>query len=344
MIIKKEIEVGIDIQDPINFYSNDNIEYYIKSKYEKRCFKGCYIITVDKILLQSDCVISQESNDGSATLNVLFSATVLVYSEGEILSNCTVVRIDKKSGIIICETDIAYIMLRRTNIFESLKLKQIISVFVGKSKYAPGSDKIAINGIPFLPVKNNVYYLCNDGSSEGSKGSSSGSSSGNNNITFNYYVEKIKEEAVLAKNYMGKKSWITFSKLVSVAKVSTNPIMLEHFAADKAKYVGKLVSRGSNVILTDPVVCIHRHDEINVGNVGDNGDDNGDNGDDNGDDNVSDNANIIVSDMSIDDIIILMYSDYYNYIKMIREMCEIYKTPALLLEHKNLWTIYNSRK
>jgi|TARA_R110002153_G_scaffold273997_6_gene446484 hypothetical protein len=160
MNTKKRIEVGLDVRDPINLYSNENnIEYVIREKYAGVCFKGCYIITVDKILRTSDCVINQEVNDGSGTVAVIFEATVLVYSPGDIVTGCVVKRIDKKSNIMVCETDIAFVMLRRTNIFESIVIGQIITVVVGTSKYSPGSAKIAINSLPFIPSHPTQYIV-----------------------------------------------------------------------------------------------------------------------------------------------------------------------------------------
>ena len=87
MIITKVIEVGIDIHNCINIYSDgDNIKHILIDRFEKKCFRGCYIKTVDRILRTSECIINQDGSPTYGTLSVIFEVTAVVFADGEIIN------------------------------------------------------------------------------------------------------------------------------------------------------------------------------------------------------------------------------------------------------------------
>jgi hypothetical protein len=303
MIIKKEIEVGLDVSDPINLYSGDNIMYVVKSKYEKRCFKGAYIISVDKILRTSDCVINRESNDGSGTVAVVFLATVMMYSHGEIIVDCKISRIDPKSSIIIGTTDTAYVMLKRTNIFTSLKPGQYIPVQVGGMLYSPGSSSVAINAVPFLPEIATTRYICEEAVAP---------------------IEEFCGPLIAQVKQLEKsvdrtsKSWKALSGFISSWSVMPRVNTLDIFDLSIYK-PGAVLSRGPNI---DPVLPL----VITYG------------------DDATTNATATDYTLPANEVAHMLIYDYFNRLNMLNEMIKIYNTPAIINDHKNLFTIYASRK
>src|SRR5690606_4726605 len=101
MLIKKNIEVGIDILDPINVFTDfDNITRILVDHYEGKCFRGCFIKKINKILRIGDCVINQDGSPTFGTLPVMIEVSAIVYAIGEVINGC-VVQNRSKDNIII---------------------------------------------------------------------------------------------------------------------------------------------------------------------------------------------------------------------------------------------------
>lgn len=161
MIINKLIEVGLDLQKPVEVYSNlnDNVLNILKNTYEGKCFRECYIITIDDIIDISDGYVANTGNDSYVKIYVRFAATVREFTLGEVITGCKVT--EKKAGIIICNTEYASVYLKENKLLSGVRIGQLIPVKFGSAKYSIGNNKISIKGLPFIFTNEPVAYHIN---------------------------------------------------------------------------------------------------------------------------------------------------------------------------------------
>jgi hypothetical protein len=152
MIITKVYETTITVENPILFSSRyTNIIAYIKNEFEGKCFKSSLILSIREIIKCSDCVISQNDMFARGSVDVCFKASALIYSPGEIIHNCKIVK--KESGMIFAineNCNIYILQLSAHKLAQSYKLGQYISIIVKGSLYSTFKSEISINGDPFL--------------------------------------------------------------------------------------------------------------------------------------------------------------------------------------------------
>ena len=113
MIIKKVLETTIDITDPNDIY-NPNIQNlcikYLEIKYLKKCYMSCLITKITKILRNSSRYMSNELH-GYAKINVEFEIEGTIYTKGEVITNCKIIKIEN-TGYIHCISEYAGIQIR----------------------------------------------------------------------------------------------------------------------------------------------------------------------------------------------------------------------------------------
>lgn len=313
MLITKIITAGVDIQNPINVYSDadNNLMNILRDKYVGICYSGCYILDVLEIIERSDCYINQDGAPTFATLSVRFKVSAINYFTGEIINGCTILNKDDKT--IICSTDNSSIMMSTNPVLESLTVGQKISVVVGTSKYNLNAKKITVNAVPLAPVKMAAIYKIDtiDDSLR---------------PYFADLLDKIKEEESRAEQVQ-KKSWEFFASMMYAYK-EPQPApagAIELNIKDLAE--GKPLAKGIRYLVRDPRLnpsapFVHGY---------------------------SDPVKLpqgvkIRTGYPVKDVIASLLLDYYNYLRSVREMSEIYNTPELLEKHKNLWLIYRKAK
>lgn len=313
MIINKVIEVGLDIQNTINLYNDDdNIKRILSDKYEKKCFKGCYIQSINHIIKVGDCVINQDGVPNFGAISVIFEVTAIVYANGEIINGCTVVNKDK-SGMIICSTDIASIIVKMHKSLESITKGQIISLRVWAVRYNQGAEKMSISAVPYLfQPKSQIYKIGNV-----TNKSTEIVHNVLERIEFEVQeMEKIKKENVRA--------WETFDQLLYAYKTEQpNPpgsISQDLLALAKGelKNIG-YVNRDNRMKLSKNLVYCYAEDKF------------------------PENA-IIESELSTENVLLILLEDYCAHLRTIREMVGIYNTTELINSHHNLWQILKKNK
>lgn len=315
MLIKKVVEVGLDIQNCINVYSDaDNIKNILAEKFEGRCFRGCFIKSVDKVIRRGECVINQDGEPTFGTIPVVFEVTAVVYAEGEIINGCTVNN-KGSNGIIICKTDIADILLNSHKSLESIQNGQIISVRVGMVRYNQGAKKISVNAMPFLPNRVQVMYKITPPSIVKTE-------------LFNNVLQRIEfEEAEMTRlKTENIRAWDIFNQMLYAWKEEQKPPegakvlnivkIAQTGLTDNVKYL----SRDNRINGSQPLVC--GYDAANAANI----------------------ADAKVYELGYENAILTLLEDYCSHLRTIREMVGIYSTPDLISKHNNLWLIFKKNK
>ncbi len=322
MHITKVITTGLDIKNIINVFCDPErtIPGMLADKFKNRCHHGMFITNIDEIIEMSDCVINQMGDPSMGTMDISFQASGLVYLPGEIINGCKVLSHDKE--VIICSTANAYIVLGSNEILKSIQKDQIISVRVGTASYNINATKISINAYPLMMGGTLTIYELP---------SSSKIQEAFNHISKSL-LNKVKEEHAtflsLQKSDAGAMTF--FAKVLYPFKtqrestgieipllelpMSSIPANVKYIARDFRADLGKNAIYGwsdrekilSNADSTIPMQ--------------------------------------IRTDITARDIVVQLLEDYYNYMRTIREMIQIYNTPAIIKTHENIWIIYAKTK
>lgn len=159
MIIKKIIERGFDIDDPIAFAleGENAVRNMLERKFVGRCYARCYIMSIDEILRQSECRVNTDGRNTFGQINVQFAVSAITYTMGEVINGCTIKSKDKGS-FITCSTEHANIYLDTNKILEAIPIGAKISVRIIDSEYRINADKISINAIPFTFIVTPTAY------------------------------------------------------------------------------------------------------------------------------------------------------------------------------------------
>jgi hypothetical protein len=94
--------------------------------------------------------MSDELN-GSAYCCVSFEADVLIYLKGEIITGCTIRKIES-GGQTYAESKYCSLQFKQDPALSIYKENSIIPAVVDKARYYPNKDKISIGALPFAPI------------------------------------------------------------------------------------------------------------------------------------------------------------------------------------------------
>ena len=153
MLITKIIETGLDIDNPMDVYvdANASIMAILRMTYEGKCFRGCRIEQVNKILKISECIIDRLGSKCTGKVSIVFEVTATVYVVGEIIVGCVIIRKDPK--LVIMQGPRECVMLKSGAFLNNFQTSQTIPIIVGDSMYNINSDKISVNAVPYIPLK-----------------------------------------------------------------------------------------------------------------------------------------------------------------------------------------------
>ena len=100
MRVTRVFETTINIHDPINYCVNKQkyIEVYLAKHFEKKCYQGTYIESIQKVVQYSPCYIVNTNLTGHGYIYVRFIAVVLTLLQNEVLPR---VQIKVHSKIIV---------------------------------------------------------------------------------------------------------------------------------------------------------------------------------------------------------------------------------------------------
>lgn len=156
-----ELTYSVDTDRPCHYLSNKttNILTNIKEEFEKKCFNNKYVLEVLEIIKTSFPRAQVANDSGKVTVNVIFSAKVLVFPPELILPDAT---IHISNSQILASTDTLYISLLKDTTNKILMNGQRAPIIIEDTvKYNTGNQANAIGHL-FLPSvfnKNKVYKI-----------------------------------------------------------------------------------------------------------------------------------------------------------------------------------------
>ncbi len=150
---------NITITDPTLLFTG-NIDATVleifNNNWKGKCMNGVYVVSGDKILRRSKCILDNRSLKAYCTVSVEIEATIISYEQGDVVIG-TVVTIDQ-SGDIILTSDIASIQIGNNNILKSVQVGDKMPVYVVKSQYTLGRPKVSIIGVPWVPIVSTMSF------------------------------------------------------------------------------------------------------------------------------------------------------------------------------------------
>jgi hypothetical protein len=160
MLDKKILETTLDIDDPVDIYSNERDKMFMEKlteKYNGKCFHSCLVIKINKIIRRS-FIYMKDTLNGGATVNIIFEADVIVYHKGEVINGCQIIK-KEPSGIMHAKSEHAGIQL---NIKADMSIYiegDIVPVIVKMVRYNPNQTSISVSAHPFMPIDElPIYY------------------------------------------------------------------------------------------------------------------------------------------------------------------------------------------
>jgi hypothetical protein len=311
MLSRRRIETGFDVDDPIGcFATDDMLLYLVQNKFEGRCFRGCFIQKVEKIVRMSECSIQRDSNAMRGSVCLEFEATVLTYPTGWVVVGCRVELVNEKSELIIARRDHIHACIKRVRMLESIQVGQIIPIMVSRVTYNINDTSVSVIGALFTPPLEPVIYQCVPSHTDPA--------------IYTQILQEIATEEELAHTYMSthKSSYETFRRLLSPytnrpqIATSEQEVQIKSAIAAGPKYL----SRDGRLDLLLPV-CVGM-DELPP------------------DERVT--ARVVC--LPRGEAIMRVLMDYYIYLRVCREMITWYSDVNVVNAHKNLWAIYGTRK
>jgi len=151
MIVPKIIETQLDLNDPNDILDPNLMGMCMRlltKKFVGRCFKSCLIIKINKILLTSSRYMS-EALGGSAYIAVRFEVDGMVFSRGEIINGCRILKIDS-DGRIHARSAHAGLQIRHSDVI--YEEGQIVPLIIQRVAYNPAQTAVSIEASPLVPT------------------------------------------------------------------------------------------------------------------------------------------------------------------------------------------------
>jgi hypothetical protein len=306
MRFKKTIEVSVDIDDTSSFYADpNNMINTLRSTYNGRCYARCKIINVESIEAQGPCCYSFLGRRYAGSVPVRFVASVITYEKDDILHGCKVIQRDA-TGTIRCVTKHATLLVKggKNPILSAVKPGHLISLRVGQSTYAQFNELVAINAAP-LGARKPVYYEV--------VGEPCGETPAIIAAQEVIRKEMMKTDTLRRAN---NKAWTQFNKLFYAYKEpqQVKDVPLEVILT---KDCPKWVSRDPRMDLASAsVVCATEPPP----------------------DAVRSEA------LTREQVAVLCFLDYAQWLRTIRKTCETYNTEELLTSHVDIWAAIKGSK
>lgn len=315
MLIKKEITFGVDIGNVISLYtSTDNLINICRHKLVGKCYKSCFITSVDRIIRQSTCAIAQGGNPSSGTVHVVAEVSAIEYRPGDVINGVKVNGKDA-SEQLICHASNAVIVVRASQAagLESIVKDQLISVRVIHATYSIGSPTIALLTVFYFPDQQPLIYEISEPIDQAAC------------VRALSLIadEKVKQKAIPEKLLMFFKTILAPYK-----DAGKKPPGAKLISVDSVTTFKGYASRDPRLALTDNIYGYEEYDHTNLlHDILPNGD-----------------TPKIMSAVTSTAGVVNILMDYYNSLRIIREMTEIYASDEELRKHKNIWAIYGLHK
>ena len=324
MIYTRTFQRNITLTNVQEIYQTDMNELLVRklqSDLENKCYKSCYIISINKIINRSDINFNNKDLNASANVIVRFEASILEYNKYDVLTNVKITAITDSK--IICQSKNSSIFIQYEDRLKTYKDGQIIPVKIGVCKYYLGENRISINAFPFVPLKeeynDEIYYNI--------KKLTENEITELNSMDITKMIIQIEEEMTNIKSEKNNR-WNYFDELLYPFKSTkkTNKNIKEIGLLDFDKLNDEI-----NIITLLPQQFISNKKLLLIDM------DNKNNKKRFGDENYPVEENTL-------NIYIILLTRYYKHIKTVNEMSLLYKDDEIFNNHENIFNIYKSNK
>ena len=315
MIFQKIFEKIVTLKDVNIIYSIDidNILLNkIKDTFEKKCYKSCYILLVNKIIRRSNLNFNNKDLNASVNISIMFEATILKYDIYDIINNVKIITITDDK--IICQSDSSSILIKSDKNLDSFKMNQIISVRVGKCSYTTGESKISITAFPFIPIiEEDIFYKIKELTKNEKE-----------ELNNSYIMNIINEEENIKKDILKKlkNKWNYFNNLLypykTNKKLNKNIKEIDIFNFD---LIGiNIISLSSHQNISNQKIYLINSDiKSNQKKFG--------------------SEEFPIEEKSLS-IYIILLTKYYKHIKCINELSNLYSDTETFDNHINIFDLY----
>lgn len=129
----KILSANVDI-DNVKMLYGDNINQalltILRKRFNRRCYKQCYIYNINKIIKHSAIVVDELSLTGMMKSFITFEADVDVINEFDVIPNC-VVKVTKDSGEILGKIDEHInVFIPASEVNQFIRPEQVIPIVV----------------------------------------------------------------------------------------------------------------------------------------------------------------------------------------------------------------------
>lgn len=341
MRILKDFPIAITVEDPIQVAENTEkyVTDYIKRYYEGKCFLGCMINKLVKIVKKSNMILLENNLQGHANINVIFRAECDIYAIDEpMMFKVKVIKPDIILGGDITKS----IFIKRPNdatkqLNDIVKLDQYLPVVVLQTLYNTFNKKPTIQTRLYIPPKESEYYdvdIMQFKNIDFKKLTTADSKRLNSFISITNIIELI--DGVRAffddqnKNADFKSRYDNIVELLSQKKgLSTDAKAykgaVDFYEAIKTKNYAGIFNETHNVVCYSGDIN-HVLPLINVVKPAD----------------ILTEKRIIK--VTPEGLITSLLSKYYTHITMIKAMLEVFTNDEIIRGHNNIWLFYNKLK
>jgi hypothetical protein len=342
MRIKKQYEIIVNLTAAETYSGDiDSIVMDKLRKYEGKCLSSSMVEKITRIIQRSMWTPAQNLADGSGNINVIFEAVAIIYTEGDIVTNCIVDNIERTEGRLgfICRTDHAAVHIRGNTNLRGIQPGQIIPIRVNTVRYSKGQQSITINATPYFQTMEFFLYKTDI---DPSTVNQEDLEVLRNLLEQQAEAEKTlkEDEAKLVKFFQSTFHPFKSDKIKSPAKFNNKSIVAE--AKRLVDTIGKEVKSGSSVMysIRHPQ---HTRDSVDFFHVSES-----DLKKEAGKTELLNPKSKIYRIKIVREnyarILIMYLEEHISYLRMIHEMTKIFNTEEKRKNHKNIWAIYDRLK
>lgn len=136
----------------------------VRGKYEKVCYKGAFIHTVDRLVYRSGISLNQGDLSMSYNVSVCVEASVERYTMGETIVDMEVVR---RNAYVITLKKAHILALMKVNASNELyEVGSKLPITVRSTIMDIGQQMIKVNAVAFTPTNNDIQYLVSTGADQ----------------------------------------------------------------------------------------------------------------------------------------------------------------------------------
>ena len=320
-VFKKNITL-VSVNEIYETNINDLLIDKIKQDLERKCYKSCFILSINKIIARSDINFNNKDLNASANISVKFEASILQYDKYDIVNNIKITAITEQK--IICQSENSSIFIQYEDRLSDYKTGQIIPIKIGVCKYYLGEDSISINAFPFVPLLESIgddtYYNINNLTDI--------QIAELNNLDIIKKIESVEEEK---KKILSLKNnrWDHFNELLypykSIKKINKNnkEINLLDFDKLESDKTNTIYLPASYDISKKSFLLVNKTNKTNQKKFSD--------------------ENYPVEENSLIPYIIYL-TKYYKHIKSVNEMSVTYSDDDIFNDNESVFDIYRQNK